>query len=57
MAKITFIIIPETEYMFYGLKLIKIQNKKYLGLAITWGGAGTEAGQIGGKNMKQMKLV
>lgn len=40
MAKIKFIIIPETVCMFYGLKLIKRQNKKYLGLAITWGGAG-----------------
>lgn len=36
MEKITFIIIPEIDYVFYGLKLIKIQNKKYLGLVITW---------------------
>lgn len=40
MTKIKFIIISETDWMFYGLKLIKIQNKKYLGLAITWGGVG-----------------
>lgn len=57
MEKITFIIIPEIDYVFYGLKLIKIQNKKYLGLVITWGGAGREVGQVGGKNMQQMKLV
>lgn len=39
-------IMAETGYMFYGLKLIKIQNKKYLGQAVTRGGAGSGVGQI-----------
>lgn len=46
MAEIIFTIMPETDYMFYGLKSIKIQNKKNLGQAVTWGGLGKGVGQI-----------